>query len=211
MFFRGKVLWNVFYQACMMHASADRHGGGKAPSLSRRGLLKLGLGACAAAHAAFPRPSFAVPPGEEERSLSFFNTHTGKSLVASYWSAGKYVPGAMGEINHILRDHRTGEVKSIETRLLELLYVLRRKLETAEPYHIISGYRCSATNALLAENGRGVVKNSLHLRGWAADVRIPGRSLAQLRQAALKLQGGGVGYYPASDFIHIDVGRVRSW
>lgn len=208
----GKVLWNIFHYASAMHGEGSRHWSRLAASpLSRRGLFKLGLGLCVAAQGAMACTSIAGIADPAERRLSFFNIHTGERLTAAYWTRGGYDSGALEEINHILRDHRTDEVKPIEPRLLDLLCLVRGRLDTAEPYHVISGYRAPATNGLLASHGRGVVKNSLHLLGWAADVRLPGRSLPALRHAALNLQGGGVGYYPASGFIHIDVGRVRSW
>jgi uncharacterized protein YcbK (DUF882 family) len=146
-----------------------------------------------------------------ERPLSFYNTHTGENLHVVYWVRGKYLPAALAEINHILRDHRTGEIKAIDTRLLDLVYALKERFEDREPFHVISGYRSPKTNALLRANGRGVAENSLHLQGKAVDIRLPGCDLALLRREAIRLRGGGVGYYPGPGFIHIDVGRVRCW
>jgi uncharacterized protein YcbK (DUF882 family) len=122
-----------------------------------------------------------------------------------------YLPQALRDINHILRDHRTGEKKEIDTYLLDLLFTLQQKLESRGPFHIISGYRSRGTNSLLRMTSKGIAKNSLHTDGKAVDIRLPGYDLKRVRHAALDLQLGGVGYYPLSDFVHLDVGRVRSW
>ena len=146
-----------------------------------------------------------------ERKLSFYNTHTGENMKAVYWERGMYVPEALTDINHILRDFRTGEVKEIDSDLLDLLFALHRKLESTGPFHIISGYRSPETNSHLRMISRGVAKDSMHVRGKAIDIRLPGHELKTLQRAALDLQSGGVGFYPSSDFVHVDVGRVRSW
>jgi uncharacterized protein YcbK (DUF882 family) len=146
-----------------------------------------------------------------EKSLSFYNTHTGENLTAIYWSEGTYLPQALADINYILRDYRTGDVKAIDTDLLDLLFVLHQKLESKRPFNIISGYRSQETNFLLNSASRGVAKNSLHIDGKAIDIRIPGYELKTLKRAAVDLRRGGVGYYPVSDFVHVDVGRIRYW
>ena len=146
-----------------------------------------------------------------EKALAFYNTHTGETLKAVYWDQGMYVPQALAEINYILRDHRTGEVKEIEPALLDLLFALHQKLGSAAPFSIISGYRSPETNSHLSSMSKGVAKNSMHLLGKAIDIRLPGHELKILQRAAVDLQRGGVGYYPSSDFVHIDVGRVRYW
>jgi uncharacterized protein YcbK (DUF882 family) len=179
--------------------------------ISRRSFLSLSLTALAAA--SFPGQVAAamqkavMPP----RSLAFYNTHTGESLNACYWRKGGYVPGALAEIDFILRDHRTGEVIEIDRNLLDLLSSLRAGVGKSQPFHIISGYRSVRTNSALRRKSGGVAGRSLHLVGKAADIRLPGCDLATLRAAALELRGGGVGHYPKSDFIHVDVGRVRRW
>jgi uncharacterized protein YcbK (DUF882 family) len=146
-----------------------------------------------------------------ERSLSFHNLHTGESLKTVYWADGDYVPQSLTAINHHLRDYRTGEVRDIDRRLLDVLCELRMKLDTTSHLEVISGYRSAATNAMLHNKSDGVAQHSLHIQGMAADIRIPQVSLAALRKAAISLKGGGVGYYPASDFVHVDVGRIRTW
>lgn len=147
------------------------------------------------------------------RTLSFDNIHTGERLKVDYWVDGRYEPGALADVNHILRDFRSGDVHPIAPGLLDLLASLRARLDTAQPVSIISGYRSPATNAMLrGENAHsGVASKSLHMQGMAIDIRIAGRSLQQVHDAALAQRGGGVGYYPASDFVHVDVGRVRRW
>jgi uncharacterized protein YcbK (DUF882 family) len=171
---------------------------------NRRSFLKLG----SLSLLAFPRigSASALP-----RSLSFNNLHTGERLTAVYWVDGQYVPESLIEINRILRDYRNGEIYEIAPRLLDTLCELRSRLETTEPFDLISGYRSPSTNAMLRRQGHGVAENSLHTKGMAADIRIPGRSLALLRRTAISLKSGGVGYYPESQFVHVDIGRVRAW
>jgi uncharacterized protein YcbK (DUF882 family) len=157
-------------------------------------------------------PSFAIPnPLPPDRTLSFYNTHTAESATIEYCQSGCLQTRSLREIDHILRDYRTGEIKEIDVRLLDLLYSLSRKIESDQPFHVISGYRSPQTNALLREHSRGVAKNSLHLLGQAIDIRVPGLELWDLYQAALSLQAGGVGRYPELNFVHVDVGRVRTW
>ena len=190
----------------------DRRGG-----LDRRRFL--GIGAAAAALALAPTrilaaASPAVAATAPERVLSFFNTHTGERLKAAYCCGGVYRPEALQDINHILRDFRANEIKAIDPRVLDLLHELNGTLETDQPFHIISGYRSPQTNALLRERGgatTGVASHSLHQVGQAIDIRVPGVTLDHLRGAARSLKIGGVGYYPSSNFVHVDVGRVRYW
>ena len=155
-------------------------------------------------------PSSALK-GLSERSLSFLNLHTGESLKTVYWQTGAYLPPSLADINQVLRDHRTNEKHDIDPRLLDLLCDLRLRLDTRESLQIISGYRSPATNAMLHEKSDGVATHSLHMDGKAVDIRIRGRALSLLRKTALAMKAGGVGYYPSSDFVHVDIGRVRSW
>lgn len=147
------------------------------------------------------------------RELSFENIHTGERLKVEYWANGQYLPDALTEVNRLLRDFRTGQIHPIAPDLLDLLAHLRARLDTTEPVNVISGFRSPATNAMLrAEHEHsGVASKSLHMQGMAIDIRIPGRELADLHVAALAAKIGGVGYYPRSEFVHVDVGRVRSW
>lgn len=177
-------------------------------SWDRRRLLKVGAAALLttclpAAAQAVTRPA--------AKSLEFLHLHTGERLRTTYWHDGVYDPGARAEINEVLRDFRTGDVAPIDPKLLDLLHALRRKLDTNAPFHVISGYRSPKTNAMLSANSAGVAKKSLHMQGKAIDIRLPGRRLDDVRRAARALQRGGVGFYPKSDFVHVDTGRVRFW
>ncbi len=145
------------------------------------------------------------------RELSFHNTHTDEKLSVCYFCDGKYDTAALQKIDYILRDHRTGETKSIHTNLIDLLHAVAVKSKCQSPFFVISGYRSHATNAKLRKKRKGVAAKSLHMEGKAIDIRIPDYSTHRLRQVALDLKGGGVGYYPRSDFVHLDIGRVRFW
>jgi len=146
-----------------------------------------------------------------ERSLTFRNLHTGETLRSTYWSQGHYLKDELQDVNQVLRDHRSGEVHAMDPKLLDLLYVLQQSVGVSGAFHIISGYRSPQTNQSLRAKSSGVAKRSLHMQGKAVDIRLPGCKLRHLRDAALSLQAGGVGYYAKSDFIHVDTGRVRRW
>lgn len=147
----------------------------------------------------------------EARRLTFFHTHTSEALDIVYSEGGQYLPQALAEINHLLRDFRTGDVHSIDPGLLDILHAVRGMTGGKGRYEIISGYRSPATNHMLASRSSGVADRSLHLQGQAIDVRLTGVATSNLRRAGLALQAGGVGYYPDSDFVHLDTGRVRYW
>jgi uncharacterized protein YcbK (DUF882 family) len=173
---------------------------------SRRSLLGAGL-ALGASSLAAPALATIAPP----RQLSLVNLHTGEKLSAAFWEAGSYVPDALSAIAKVLRDHRTGEVHPIDPKLLDLLAQLSARLDSQRPFEVISGYRSPATNAKLHARSNGVATRSLHMDGKAIDIRLPGVPLTRLRDTALDMQAGGVGYYPNSNFVHVDVGRVRRW
>jgi uncharacterized protein YcbK (DUF882 family) len=156
------------------------------------------------------RPAFADAQ-LSPRSLSFLNTHTAEKVTAVYWADGVYQPEGLAAINHVLRDHRTGGIKPIDCRLLDVLHLLRKDLGTTAPFHVISCYRSPNTNAGLRARGRAVAEKSLHMEGKAADVRLPGVSLDDLHRAAVARKAGGVGYYSGPSFVHVDVGRIRYW
>ena len=184
--------------------------------ISRRKFLRTGS---AASLALISGRVFAAPAiiGVKElnvRTLSFDCTNAGEQLNdVDYWVEGDYVPDALAAIDDALRDYRTDEVYPIATRLLDLLYRLGRSLDTDCRFELTSGYRSPETNGALHELDSGVASNSLHMKGQAADITLPGRTLKQLHEAALALRMGGVGYYPApeDDFLHVDIGRVRRW
>ncbi|MEH6824744.1 MAG: DUF882 domain-containing protein [Motiliproteus sp.] len=146
-----------------------------------------------------------------EMSLAFQNLHTGESLETTFCVDGHYIQQSMDSINHLLRDHRNGEVCQMDPSLMNLLHSLKTALGTPEPFHIISGYRSPSSNAMLSKKSNGVAKKSLHMQGKAIDIRVPGIDIKRVYEAALAQKGGGVGLYTQSDFIHLDVGRVRRW
>lgn len=174
---------------------------------NRRRILRLGLGALLVLS---PLHAMAAR-SEPERKISLLNEHTGERLSRAYWVEGEYLPESLAEIDHVLRDHRTDEVHPIDPRLVDLLHRVQTKMGVRGTYHVISGYRSPKTNALLRRRSRGVARRSLHMDGMAIDVRLPGRALRDLRKAAIALRGGGVGFYPRSGFVHLDVGRPRFW
>jgi uncharacterized protein YcbK (DUF882 family) len=183
---------------------------------ARRRLLGLGLAALtlplAKRLAALTPSEPGGDPLPPDRDLAFYNTHTAESADVEYCRSGCLVPESLRKINYILRDTRTGDIKDIDVSLLDLLSRLARKLGTDEPFHVISGYRSPSTNEYLrTHGGGGVAAHSLHLVGKAIDIRVPGVKLRNLYKTAIGLRGGGVGIYPASDFVHVDVGRVRTW
>jgi uncharacterized protein YcbK (DUF882 family) len=180
--------------------------------LARRELLRTGLAAAAGAAAlGHAIPALALADAKGARRLGFKHLHTGEALDVAYWENGAYVPDALASVNHVLRDWRTNQVHAIEPKLLDLLTALQTKLGKTERFEVICGYRSPATNAMLHERSGEVATHSLHLVGQAIDIHLPGVELASLRDAAQSLQLGGVGYYPESDFVHVDIGRVRHW
>jgi len=145
------------------------------------------------------------------RSVAFDNLHTGESIEAVYWDAGDYVPDVLDAVNLHLRDYRNGEIHQIDPRLLDLLDSVADLTGTKARFQVISGYRSPQTNAMLHERSAEVAKKSFHIQGMAIDVRLPDVELRHLHAAAQSLGQGGVGYYPESNFVHIDVGPVRTW
>lgn len=145
------------------------------------------------------------------RALGLRHLHTGEKLTVEYAVDDHYVPDALAAVNRLLRDFRTGDVHPIDPGLLDLLHQLARRLDTRQAFDVISGYRSPTTNAALRRRSEGVAARSLHMVGRAIDIRVGGVALPALRGAALELQRGGVGYYPASNFVHVDTGRIRQW
>jgi uncharacterized protein YcbK (DUF882 family) len=180
--------------------------------VSRRGFIKFGV---TAAIAATFEPAHAIAAVahrlNSKKNLSFFNTHTGEHLDVCYCQDGVFRSGALDRIKHLLRDHRTGDIKAIDTRVLDILYTLSRRLDTPGPFHIISGYRSPATNAALHKKSAGVASRSFHTKGMAIDFRMPDCKTNTLHATAVNLRAGGVGYYPKSGFVHVDCGPVRYW
>jgi uncharacterized protein YcbK (DUF882 family) len=188
---------------------------------ARRDVLRFGaLGGMAAAAATLPSRGVCQQfyeiggaPGSSlaPRRIAIHNLHTDEAVEAVYFEDGAYVPDALAAFNHVLRDFRSGDVFHMDTRLFDLMHTLQATVESTRPFQIISGYRSPKTNEMLHENTSGVATNSYHMRGMASDIRLPDVELAQLHRAALMLKRGGVGYYPTSDFVHVDVGPSRHW
>ena len=179
--------------------------------LGRRRVLAFGLGAAALAVVSPLKGALAALPQSGERALGLVNTHTNEKILATYWRNGAYDKGALRDISHVLRDHRSGEVAAMDPNLLDLLVELHRRTGSRQAFQIISGYRSPKTNAMLASASSGVAKRSLHMDAKAVDLRLRDVDLGDLRQAALSMKAGGVGYYKKSDFVHVDTGRVRQW
>ena len=148
----------------------------------------------------------------QDHVLRLYNTHTGERMEIAYRRGDQYISGALAKLDYFLRDHRTGDVRRFDPRLYDILYDLTASIGRPDgEIDIVCGYRTSTTNESLRAHTTGVAKNSLHIQAEAIDLRMPGIDTLKLRQAALALRRGGVGYYPHSDFIHVDTGRVRQW
>jgi uncharacterized protein YcbK (DUF882 family) len=158
-----------------------------------------------------PAPAVRTRVASDARRLFLKNLHTGDTVKTVYWENGRYVEGALAEARHALRDWRNGQQHDMDAGLFDIFHDLGARLEVDRPFQIISGYRSPATNAAMHARSSGVASHSLHMKGMASDIRIEGVELAHLRKAALSLGRGGVGYYPVSEFVHVDTGRVRQW
>jgi uncharacterized protein YcbK (DUF882 family) len=176
----------------------------------RRLLRQTASAATLGAFAVLSTPARASLSGT--RSLALVHTHTGEQIDVVYALDERYVPSAMTALNRFLRDHYTGEVGTIDPKVFDQLHRVQQLLGSRRAFEVISGFRCPATNARLhSTRGGGVARNSLHLEGRAIDVRLPGMPLTELRDAALSMQAGGVGFYPREQFVHLDTGRLRTW
>lgn len=179
-----------------------------ARGLSRRALL---TGGAAALAMVATKPASASILSARPRFLTLENLHTGERIKAEYWAGRNYLADGLRSIAQVLRDHRNNTIHEIDTKLLDTLVLLREKLGVQTGFQVISGYRSPESNAKLHSASEGVAVHSLHMEGKAIDIRVPGVQLAHLRDAAKSLAVGGVGYYAKSDFVHVDVGRVRYW
>ncbi|QWF69844.1 DUF882 domain-containing protein [Methylomonas paludis] len=146
------------------------------------------------------------------KTLAFEHTHTGDKLKLTYFEKGRYIKSALREIDYILRDFRSGDIYPIDIDLIDQLHDIKAMLGVGNrPFHIISGYRSPETNSWLHNETSGVATNSLHMQGRAIDIRVEGIDSRRIRHAALAMNRGGVGYYPDSDFVHLDTGKPRTW
>jgi uncharacterized protein YcbK (DUF882 family) len=174
---------------------------------ARRRLVFAGVGAGAVLMA----PAAAFANRSPARNLSFYHTHTGEELRVTYAVGDRHIPEALDQINRFLRDFRSGDAHQMDPQLLDILYHLQQSTGGKGPFEIISAYRSPQTNEMLRSSSNGVAQRSLHMEGRAMDIRLKGVETRRLRQAAMDLKAGGVGYYQSSDFIHVDTGRVRYW
>ena len=180
------------------------------PCLKRRRFLRNSL-IMAGALVSAPVVATTSKTGGGEKRIEFHNLHTNEREKILYWSSGEFQQGGLSDLNNILRDHRTGDVYDMDAGLIDFLYDLDLQLGGKKRFEVISGYRSPKTNSALRNNSSGVAKRSLHMQGKAIDIRVPGVALKDLRHTALTMKRGGVGFYPKSNFIHVDTGRVRSW
>jgi len=157
-------------------------------------------------------PANAATPAVQEYRLRLFHTHTNERIDIVYKTGDVYSPEAIDRLDRFLRDHRTGDVRQLDPRLFDLLHDLTDSVgEPDTEINIVCGYRTPWSNEFLRRTTVGVASHSLHMEGEAIDIRIPGVPTAKLRNAALALHRGGVGFYPKSQFVHVDVGRIREW
>ncbi len=179
--------------------------------LSRRELLTA-FAATAITAAPINANAFGFLRGAGDvRRLSMHSGRTGEKIDTVYWIEGEYIPEAMQEINSFMRDWRSNAVAQIDLRTVDIMAAAHNLLDTDEPYLLLSGYRSPQTNAMLRSKSRGVARNSLHMKGQAADLRLGSRTVRQIAAAAAACKAGGVGKYSRSSFVHMDCGPIRTW
>ena len=179
--------------------------------ISRRSLLGVFSASLVSAAPVFTNAAGFIKGAGDIRKLKMISDKTGERIDTIYWIDGGYIPEALHEIDVLMRDWRRNEIKPIDLRTIDILAASHGMLDTAEPFRLMSGYRSAKTNAMLRRQSRSVSKNSLHITGQAADVRLGTRSVKQLAKAAQTCKSGGVGKYSRSNFVHLDCGPVRLW
>jgi uncharacterized protein YcbK (DUF882 family) len=183
----------------------------KSTGLTRRSLLRAFAATTLVAAPTFSNAAGFLRGGGDIRRIRMYSGRTGERIDMIYWIDGKYIKDAVKEVNYFMRDWRTDQVKKIDLRALDIMAASHNLLDVNEPYLLLSGYRSPATNAMLRRRSRAVAKNSLHMKGQAADLRLSSRSVGQVAGAAAACNAGGVGRYSRSNFTHMDCGVVRSW
>jgi uncharacterized protein YcbK (DUF882 family) len=179
--------------------------------LSRR-LILGGAAACLATTLPTGVHAFSVLRGQGNfRRIRMYSGHSGESLDVVYWIDGVYVPEALHDVSRMMRDLRTGSVRKIDPAVVDIMAAAHRMMDVSEPYTLLSGYRTPQTNAAIRARGGGAARNSLHMRGQAADLRLRSRSISQMAKAAAACNSGGVGTYSRSNFVHMDCGPIRLW
>jgi uncharacterized protein YcbK (DUF882 family) len=179
--------------------------------VTRRGLLGVFAATMVVAAPTFSKANGILRGAGDIRRIRMYSGRTGEQIDTIYWIEGEYIKEVMKEINHFMRDWRTGDTIKIDMRTVDILAAAHRLMDVSEPYMLLSGYRSPATNAMLRSQSRGVARNSLHMRGQAADLRLKSRSVSQMARAAEACASGGVGRYSRSNFVHMDCGDVRHW
>ncbi len=185
-------------------------------SIISKGMTRRGLLCAFAATAVVAAPTYANAFGflkgaGDVRRIRMYSGRTGERIDTIYWIEGDYIPEALAEINRFMRDWRTNGVIDIDRRTIDIMAASHNMLDTDSPYLMLSGYRSPQTNNMLRSRSRGVARNSLHMKGQAADLRLEGRSVGQIAKAAMACSAGGVGKYSRSNFVHMDCGPVRIW
>ncbi|WP_133488291.1 YcbK family protein [Aliiroseovarius marinus] len=179
--------------------------------ITRRGLLGAFAATAVTAAPMYANAAGFLRGGGDVRRLAMYSGRTGETINMIYWVEGKYIKDALKEINHFMRDWRTDTSIKIDTRTIDIMAAAHGLMDVREPYTMLSGYRSPKTNAMLRSRSRGVAKNSLHMKGQAADLRLKTRSVNQMFKAAVACNGGGVGKYSGSNFVHMDCGVIRTW
>jgi uncharacterized protein YcbK (DUF882 family) len=180
-------------------------------SISRRGLLGAFAATAIVAAPTYSNAAGFLRGGGDIRRITMYSGRTGESLDTIYWIEGEYIGEAIREINLFMRDWRNGKAIEMDTRTIDIMAASHNLMETNQPYMLLSGYRSPETNAMLRSQSSGVARNSLHMVGQAADLRVDGRSVSQVARAAAACRAGGVGQYSGSNFVHMDCGPVRVW
>ncbi|MEM8579309.1 MAG: DUF882 domain-containing protein [Pseudomonadota bacterium] len=179
--------------------------------LTRRALLSAFAVTAITAAPTYTNAAGFLRGSGDIRRIKMYSGRTGERIDMIYWIEGHYIKDAVREVNHFMRDWRTDQVKSMDLRTVDIMAAAHNLLDADEPYMLLSGYRSPQTNAMLRSRSRGVAKNSLHMKGQAADLRLNSRSVGQVARAAAACRGGGVGRYSGSNFVHMDCGVVRTW
>lgn len=180
-------------------------------TVTRRGLLKAFAATTVAAAPTYSNAFGLLRGAGDIRRVQMYSGRTGEKINTIYWVDGEYVSEALDEVSHFMRDWRTNQIKGIDARTIDIMSAAHRLMDVSEPYMMLSGYRSPKTNSMLRSRSSGVAKNSLHMRGQAADLRLASRSVSQMARAAQACNAGGVGKYSRSNFVHMDCGQVRTW
>ena len=179
--------------------------------MTRRALLGAFAATTLAAAPTYSKAAGFLRGGGDIRRIRLYSGRTGERIDMIYWIDGDYIKDAVKEVNYFMRDWRNDQIKSIDLRTIDIMAASHNLLDVNEPYMMLSGYRSPQTNAMLRRRSRGVAKNSLHMKGEAADLRLASRSVHQMARAAMSCRAGGVGKYSGSNFVHMDCGVVRNW